>query len=153
MIPKKFSKNWKRSIQPRQQRKYTLRAPLHIKQKAVHVHLSPALRTKYGFRNIGVRKGDKVRVLRGKFTKKEGKVDRVLLKKSTIFITGVEYIKRDGSKILVPINPSNLMIIELELGDTQRREKLESKTNPKTTSPSLKESKNQKIKKIKETTT
>lgn len=120
MAAKDFSKSWKGSSQPRRQRKYRHNAPLHIKQKMVHVHLSPELRGKYGKRNTQVRTGDKVKVLRGKFDKKEGKVERVHVKGGKVFVTGIDMIKKDGTKIHVALDPSNLMITSLDLSDKRR---------------------------------
>ncbi|SRR3989344_3894149 len=120
MAAKDFSTSWKRSSQPRRQRKYRHNAPLHVKQKMVHVHLSPELRGKYGRRNVQVRKGDKVKVLRGKFSKKEGKVERVHVKGGKVFVTGIEMIKKDGTKLPVALDPSNVMITSLDLSDKRR---------------------------------
>ena len=114
--------------QARKQRKSRYNADLHEQQKFVHVHLSPELRKKYGFRNVQLRKGDKIKVCRGQFRKKETKVDRVDLKRETVFLEGVETIKKDGTKVPSPFKPSNLMIISLELGDKKRKAKLESKS-------------------------
>ncbi|HLD00441.1 MAG TPA: 50S ribosomal protein L24 [Candidatus Nanoarchaeia archaeon] len=130
MVKTKFSTHWKKSTQPRKQRKYRLNAPLHLKKKLVNVHLSPELRKKYGLRNIQIRKGDKVKVLRGQFKKQEGKVDRVLIKKERVSVNGVEYIKKDGTKILALLVPSNLLLIELDLSDKKRKQKIESKSAP-----------------------
>ncbi len=129
MTQKKFSTAWKASTQPRKQRKYTHAAPLHLKQKDLHAHLTPELRKKYGTRNARVRQGDKVKILRGQFAKKEGKVERVEIKRTRLFITGAEIIKKDGAKVLYPIHPSNILIMELDLGDKKRKRKLES-TSP-----------------------
>lgn len=124
-----FSTHWKRSTQVRKQRKYRYNAPLHIKQKFVHVHLAPVLRAKYSTRNIQIRKDDKVKVMRGQYKKKEGKVSRVDLKRERVYVEGIEVIKKDGSKIIQGIAPSNLMITDLELNDKKRKQKLEkSKT-------------------------
>jgi len=120
-----FTTTWKGSTQPRKQRKYSYNTPLHIKQKSLHVHLSTDLRKKHGLRNLQVRVGDKVRVLRGQYRKKEGKVDRVSLKKSKVSITGIEYVKKAGAKVQVVFNPSNLMIIDLDLGDRKRKQVVE----------------------------
>lgn len=84
-------------------------------------HLSPELRKKYGKRNIQLRKGDKVKVLCGKFKKKEGKVERINLKQERVIITGLEHTKKDGSKAAAVFHPSNLMIVLLELGDRKRK--------------------------------
>lgn len=125
MTQKDFSTAWKSSTQPRKQRKYNYAAPLHLKQKELHVHLTPELRKKYGTRNIRVRKGDKVRILRGQFAKKEGKIEQVEVKRTRLFVTGADLIKKDGSKVRYPLHPSNLIILELDVGDKKRRAKVE----------------------------
>lgn len=124
---KKFSKSWKSSKKPRKQRKYRARAPLHIKKNFVSAHLSKDLIKKYARRSLPLRTGDKVKILRGNFKKKEGKIERVDRKRNKIYITGIELIKKDGSKVLRPIDPSNLMITELNLEDKKRKNKLEKK--------------------------
>lgn len=127
----KFSTKWKKSKQSRKQKKYVANAPLHIKGKLLSAHLSKELRAKYNRRSIRVVKNDKVRIMAGKFKKKEGKVERVDIKNSKVYVAGIEVIKKEGSKSLVPINPSNLMIIELNLNDKKRKNKLEGKKNGK----------------------
>lgn len=122
-----FSKAWKSSRKPRKQRKYRVTAPLHIKQNFTHSHLSKDLRKKYGRRSIGLRKGDKVKIMRGQFRKYEGKIEKIDLKKTRIFVSGVEITKRDGSKKLLPLQPSNLLITELNLDDKFRQQDLERK--------------------------
>jgi len=119
---KKFSGAWKSSRKPRKQRKYRLNAPLHIKQKLVHSHLSKDLRKKYSRRSVSLRKGDKVKIMRGQFKKQEGKVDSISTKDTAVFVSGIEITKKDGTKRLVSFNPSNLMITELNLDDKQRQE-------------------------------
>lgn len=123
----KFSTTWKSSKKPRKQRKYRISAPLHIKQKFLHSHLSKDLRKKYGIRSIGLRKGDKVKILRGNFKKHEGKVEKIDLKRTSIFVSGIESTKRDGTKKLLALQPSNLMITELNLDDKLRQKVFESK--------------------------
>ena len=117
-----------KSVQPRKQRLERYSAPLHKKQKYVHVHLIKDLRQKYGFRNVQVRKGDKVKLLRGQFKNKEDVVEMVDLKKEKVFVKGVELIKKDGTKSAYPLNPSNLMITSLDLSDKKRKAKLNSKS-------------------------
>ncbi len=125
MTQKKFSTAWKKSTRPRKQRLYRYSAPLHVKQKLMHVHLSKELRQKYSKRNVQVRVGDKVKILRGQFAKREGKVERIDLKRERVFVTGMEIIKKDGTKIPSPLEPSNMMIIDLILDDKKRKHKLE----------------------------
>lgn len=116
----KFSTNWKKSNQPKKQRKYRYNAPLHLKQKFMRSHLSKELRKKHKKRSIGLKKGDKVKVLRGTYKGKTGKVEKVDLKEQCIYITGIEVIKKDGTKTNYPLHPSNLLITELNLDDKKR---------------------------------
>jgi large subunit ribosomal protein L24 len=122
-----FSTKWSGSVQPRKQRKYVANAPLHLKKQFMHSHLSTELRTKYGTRSIQIRKGDKVKVLRGDHKGKEGKIELVSIKKQYVHVTGVDYLKKDSSKAFYPLKTSNLLVVDLELSDKKRKAKLESK--------------------------
>ena len=124
---KKFSISWKNSKKPRKQRKYRFSAPLHIKQKLSHSHLSKDLRKKYKMRSISVIKGDKVKIMRGRFRKHEGKIERVDLKRTRLFVSGVETTKKDGTKANIALHPSKVIIIELNLDDKLRQKSLEVK--------------------------
>ncbi len=119
-----FSASWKASSQKRKQRKYRLNAPLHIKRGMMASHLSAELRKKHGKRAIVVRKEDKVKIMRGQFKGLTGKVDKVNVKKEFVYVRGAEGAKKDGTKTFYPLHPSNLMILELALGDKRRAESL-----------------------------
>jgi len=153
MTKREFSTAWKKSTQARKQRKYRFNAPLHIKQKFMHVHLSKELRGKYLTRAVQLRKGDKVRIMLGQHVGKEGKVDHLSLKREKVYVTGIELIKKDGSKVQTPLHPSNLMIVDLEFGgDKYRKEKLESFAKKelkgvKSATPKVTEKKVEKVKK------
>jgi len=138
MTPASFSRSWKASTQPRKQRKYGYAAPIHLRQRELQVHLFRDLRRKYGFRGLRVRTGDQVRVMRGQFSQKEGKVVEVDVKRTRIYVGGIEIIKKDGSKVPYPIHPSNLLLTELDLGDNRRKAKVNSKANPKVNSKQAK---------------
>ncbi|MBI2541112.1 50S ribosomal protein L24 [Candidatus Woesearchaeota archaeon] len=124
---KEFSASWKASRKPGKQRKYRAGAPLHIRQKLVHGHLSKDLRKKYKKRSIGMSKGDKVKITIGKFRRHEGKIESINLKKSRIYVNGAEITKRDGTKKQVAIHPSNLVVTELNTDDKLRQKILERK--------------------------
>ena len=109
----KFSTKWKESKQPRKQRKYLANAPLHLRKKFVNVNLSKELRKKQNKRNIQIKKGDKVKIMRGGFSGEVGKVLEVNIKKSLIIVEGIQAKKQDGSKVNLKLQPSNLQIIEL----------------------------------------
>ena len=126
-MKKLFSTHWKSSKQPRKRRKYQYNAPLHIKHKFLAAHLSKELIKRYGNRSIPVRKEDTVKVLRGQFKGKSGKIEKVFVKKTRVWIEGVNKTKRDGSKSFYPIHPSNLLITELNLSDERRKKALAKK--------------------------
>ncbi len=119
---KSFSRTWNSSKNPRKQRKYRYRAPLHLKRKMLAVHLPKDLRQKYKMRRITVRAGDKVKIIKGDFTGSEGKVERVDTKGCLIFVAGIEKVKKDGTKALIGTAPANMLIIELNTDDKRRLE-------------------------------
>ncbi|MEE8401681.1 MAG: 50S ribosomal protein L24 [Candidatus Hydrothermarchaeaceae archaeon] len=114
-----------KSKQPRKQRKALFKAKLHQKQKLLRSTLSDDLRESYHKRSCGIRKKDKVRVMRGDFKGHEGAVEKVLLKKGTVHVSGATKKKASGTERFYPIHTSNLMIIKLDLKDERRREILE----------------------------
>jgi len=124
-MKKKFSKSWKSSKQPRKQRKYRANAPLHIRHKLMAAHLSEELRKKHKKRSFPIRKGDKVKVLRGQFKGTIGEIEEVNLKKYKVYIKGAEIDKGEGRKVRYPISPSNLVILTLNLDDKKRKAALE----------------------------
>lgn len=126
-MKQKFSLKWKASRQPRKQRKYRANAPLHVRRKLVSVNFSKELRKKYGKRNFPLVKGDNIRIMKGEFKSKIGKVSEVNLKKLRIVIDGLYRTKKDGSKVSVYFDPSNLQIKELNLDDEKRKQALERK--------------------------
>lgn len=110
---------------PSKQRKRFFNAPHHRRAKIMSVHLSPELRKVYKRRSVPIRVGDKVRILRGDFKGIEGKVIKVLRKEYRVHVENVMRENQRGEKVYVPIHYSNLMIVELDLSDPWRREKLE----------------------------
>jgi large subunit ribosomal protein L24 len=121
----KFSKAWKGSKKPNKQRKYAINAPLHIKRKLLSTKLSKELAKKHGKRNLIVRTGDRVKIVRGNFKDHAGKIDKVFTKKTKVLIEGIQLVKKDGNKVNYPIHPSNLIITELNLEDKKRGKSLE----------------------------
>ena len=114
------------SIQPRKQRKFRYTAPNHIRGAFLHSNISKDLRQKYGKRSVRVVKGDTVKVLRGNFVGIEAIVDKVDVKNTKIYIHGVVIKKVNGEEVPRPINPSNVMITQLNLNDPRRVSRLES---------------------------
>jgi len=94
-------------------------------RKNLGAHLSKELRTKYKKRSLVVHTGDTIKIMRGKFDGKSGKVEKVNISKCCVFVEGIQIQKANGQKTKVPLHPSNLMITGLNLSDKRRKELLE----------------------------
>ncbi|MGC8587016.1 MAG: 50S ribosomal protein L24 [Candidatus Micrarchaeia archaeon] len=116
------------SSKPRKQREFRYNAPMHVRQKFIHAHVSKELKEKMGIskRSMPVRKGDTVKVVKGKFKGKTGKVSEVSLRKNAVYIEGISRKKSKGKELLLPISPSNLYLIDLDLSDKNRKAKINS---------------------------
>jgi len=134
-----FNTKWTASKQPRKQRKYTANAPLHIRHKFLSAQLSKELRKKHNKKNIPLRKGDEVLIMRGSHKKKKAKVISINLTKSKVVLEGIQQTKRDGSKVAIPFHPSNLQIQTLTLDDKKRIKALTGKevSSPKSQEPTV----------------
>lgn len=115
-----WSSSWIGSKKPSKQRSYTRFAPHHVKGGLLGSHLAKPLAEKLKTRSLRVRKGDTVKVMRGQYAGKSGKVNRIDVENMRVFIDGVEFPKRDGSKGLYPLHPSKIMITDLEGKDKRR---------------------------------
>jgi ribosomal protein L24 len=79
-----------------------------------------------------VRKDDEVRIVRGKYKGREGKVTQVYRKKWVIHIDRVQRDKSNGSSVPIGVHPSNVVVTSLKL-DKDRRAIFERKDRKKTT--------------------
>ncbi|MEM5793892.1 MAG: 50S ribosomal protein L24 [Candidatus Aenigmatarchaeota archaeon] len=120
-----------KSKKPRKQRKFLYEAPLHLRRKMISAHLSKELREKYKTRSLPLRKGDEVEIMRGEFKKRKGKISRVDTKNYRVYIEGITRKRTDGTERQVPIHPSNLRIINLNLEDKRRVKILERRMKGK----------------------
>jgi len=120
-MKREWSSKWIASKQPRKQRKFRHRSPLHRRQKFVSAHLSEILRRRFGKRSLPLRKGDEVKVMRGSDKGFKGKIERVDLKTSKVYIEGLNVKKVDGSEVLRAVEPSNLLIVEPKMEDKRRQ--------------------------------
>ena len=130
-MKRKFSNSWKASVQPRKQRKYIANAPLKKKQKAMSSSLSTVLRKKYARKSFPIRVGDSVKIMRGEFKGKTGKVSNKNVSKGKITVEGIQNTKKDGTKINVLFDTSNVQINELNLDDKKRLEAINRTQNKK----------------------
>ena len=108
------------SKQPRKQRKALYNAPAHTRGKHLSATLSKDLRADLGKRSLPVRSGDKVRVLRGDFKGHEGEILDVDYNSYKVTIEEVTLSKPDGTAVFLPVDPSNLMIIDADTKDDRR---------------------------------
>jgi large subunit ribosomal protein L24 len=120
-----------KSKQPRKQRKWEANAPKHKRNKLVSARLDDELSQKYKRRSLPVRKGDKVKVMRGDIRGHSGEVMRVDMTKYKIFVQGVTAKKADGTEVERPVHPSNVMIIGVFDDDKERRQVLTKKSEEK----------------------
>jgi large subunit ribosomal protein L24 len=114
------------SKQPRKQRKETAEAALHERHDLVRATLSEDLREQYDQRNVQVNEGDTVEVTRGDFAGEEGEVVDVDLKDATGSVEEVTVEAVEGEEVPRRIEPSNLRVTSLDLGDDVRQDRLES---------------------------
>ena len=110
-----------KSKKPSKQRKFVYNAPLHLRHKFVNAPLSKELREKYGVKTLPVRKGDTVKIVRGKFRGHEGTVAKVDLKKARIYVDGATIENARGEPVFYPIHPSKVIIVKLGEVDSVRQ--------------------------------
>jgi large subunit ribosomal protein L24 len=113
------------SIKPSKQRKALYQASLHKKHRLLSAHLSKELRLQMKKRSLTVRKGDEVKVMRGKFTGTVGKVTDVDVVNTKIFVEGVKRKRVSGEETQVSIHPSKIMITNPVMDDPKRKESVQ----------------------------
>ena len=89
-----------------------------------------------------LRKGDIVKVKRGKFKNKTGKINDANLKKLKVSIEGLQTQKKDGTKVQIYFYPSKLQIQELNLEDKRRLKNLQKGIKEEKLKPSEERNKN-----------
>ncbi len=132
---KLFSVAWKSSSKVSKQRKYRINSALHQKRNFLAAPLAPDLKARYGTRNLTVREGDTVKIMKGEFRGLAGKINSVNLRKSTVYVDGAERVRKDGTKSFFPLRPSSLMLIEISVEDKKRAASLMRKDTVKKSKP------------------
>ena len=104
------------------ERKKFYKEPLHQRKSRLHVHLSKTLRTKLKTkkRAVLVHKSDKVKIMRGPGMGKEGRVTRVNVNRRKVFTDAVLVKNARGTEVPVALEPSNLLLMELEPTDERK---------------------------------
>ena len=77
--------------------------------------LAKELKGVLGIKSLPIKKGDKVRVMRGSRSSKgiEGVVTCVYRKKWAVHVAGLDREKKNGQRIPIPFDASNLAIVQL----------------------------------------
>lgn len=125
------------SSQPRKQRLARANAPHHQARKQMASHLSEELLLKYNRRSATVITGDEVKLLRGDHKGKSGEVVEVDVPARKVVVNGVTNKKADGTEVPLPVDPSNLVIVKLNLEDKRREQKLQSSADAKKGEPKV----------------
>ncbi len=118
----------KKTKKPSKNRKRRFTAPKHLKRKYLSAPLSPSLKAEYGTRSMPLITGDNITVVKGDRKLSEGRIIRVNLEKSVIYIEGLTRNRMDGSTFQIPLKPNNVMITNLNLEDDWRRGIIERKS-------------------------
>lgn len=106
-------------------------APSHIRRRIMTAPLCKDLRSKYGVRNIPVRKDDEVQVVRGHNKGQQvGKVIQCYRKKYVLYIERIQREKANGASVYVGIHPSKVQIVKLKM-DKDRKKILERRAKGK----------------------
>jgi large subunit ribosomal protein L24 len=103
------------------QRRRIYKSPIHSHKKMLKCRLDEFLQEEYGLRSLVVKKGDLVRVMRGQFRDTEGKVVRVDYGAIRVYLESATTTKADGKEAQIPVHPSNIMLVKLELDDDRKR--------------------------------
>jgi large subunit ribosomal protein L26e len=104
-------------------------APSDKRRKLMAAPLSKELREKHGnVRALPIRKDDEVKVVRGSFKGRDGKVTTVYRRKWVIHVERVTRDKANGSTVNVGLDPSKVVLTKLKL-DKDRKALLERKSS------------------------
>lgn len=101
-----------------------------LRRKIMSAALDSDLRKKHNVRSMPVRKDDEVRIVRGTYKDREGKVTQVYRKKYVIHIDKVTRDKANGASVSVGVHPSKVVITKLHI-DKDRNAALKRKADSK----------------------
>ena len=118
-----WSRSWNSSKNPTKQRKYRRNAPQHVKDKLVSANLAPALREELETRNLNLKVGDRVEIMRGDDKGTSGVVSGIDREEERVTVNGVENDRTDGTSREKSLRTSNLQIQALNLEDISRIKK------------------------------
>ena len=105
----------------RAQRKKQLSAPSSIKRRLMSCHLAKSLREEHKLRALPIKRGDEVKILKGKFKGKSGKVVQVYRRRNVIYVDKIQREKQNGQTVFCPIRPSYCVIEKLLLNKDRKK--------------------------------
>ncbi|GAA5983978.1 hypothetical protein JCM10908_005999 [Rhodotorula pacifica] len=114
------------SISSRKAHKAHFAAPSSVRRVIMSAPLSKELRAEHGTRSIPIRKDDEVKIVRGTYKGREGRVTTCQRKNFRIFVEGVSRDKGNGATVPIGVNASNVVITKLKL-DKDRKNILSRK--------------------------
>lgn len=106
---------------PKKQKRRIHKSPLHSRRNMFKCRLDEFLQEEYGMRSMRIKKGDLVRIMRGQFRDTEGKVIAVDYRNIRVHLENATVTRADGKEAQIPMHPSNLMLVKLELDDDRKR--------------------------------
>ncbi|MHA2298551.1 MAG: 50S ribosomal protein L24 [Candidatus Hodarchaeales archaeon] len=107
---------------------------LHKNRKKMNVSLSSSLRDKYGgIRNLPVKKGDIVSLIKGKdiMLAEKKQISKVDLSKMRVQVEGAKLNKTDGTEILRWVSPANIRLEQLGKVDSFRQKIIDRRVEAK----------------------
>ncbi len=112
----------------RKSRKAHFTAPSSVRRVIMSAPLSKELKEKHTVNAVPIRKNDIVKITRGSWKGREGKVTQVYRLKYCIYVEKVTRDKVNGQSVPIPIHPSNVEVTKLHL-DKDRQDLLTRKAN------------------------
>lgn len=105
------------------ERKKFYNAKLHKHKKMMNVHLSKELKAKTNIKTRALlpNKGDEVKVARGAYKNKQGKIAKLDYRRHLIYLEGVTRKNARGRDTLIPFHASNLVLITLNISKERKK--------------------------------
>ena len=109
-------------------RKAFFNAKKDEKHIAMSAPLSKELQQTHGIKRLPIRRDDEVKIVRGKYPDRTGRVTAVCLRTMRIHIDQLNVENRPNGPVAIPVHPSNVVITKLKL-DNYRKSLIEKKRN------------------------
>ncbi len=105
-------------------RKARYEAKLHERKNLMNIHVSKDLKARLNIkkRALLANKGDSVKVMRGSNRGKSAKIAKVNYKKLVVYLEGISRKNAKGTEVLIPFQPSNLMLTDLNMTEARKKE-------------------------------